>query len=166
MPSVEGKTASLGELFGNFRRGACKCRMASRSRPRHIEVSSARERSAERALRFGQQRGAIRMRNPAPERTTQILPQPGKDNPKLRTLLRLLVAGGGATIAFALSQRSSRTTETAGAIRQAAERFNADVICLGSHGRSGLAKSLSRLGSARCHDGSQRPVLVVREEIL
>ena len=48
------------------------------------------------------------------------------------------------------------------AICQAAERFGADLICIGSHGRSGLSKAI--LGSvaqdviARSH----RPVLVVR----
>jgi nucleotide-binding universal stress UspA family protein len=48
------------------------------------------------------------------------------------------------------------------AICQAAERFGADLICIGSHGRSGLSKAI--LGSV-AHDvmaASRRPVLVVR----
>ena len=52
--------------------------------------------------------------------------------------------------------------DAAKAISQEAERFGADLICLGSHGRSGLAKTF--LGSV-AHDvmtRSKRPLLVVR----
>ena len=51
------------------------------------------------------------------------------------------------------------------AICQAAERFGADLICIGSHGRSGLSKAI--LGSvaqdvmARCH----LPVMVVQPPV-
>jgi nucleotide-binding universal stress UspA family protein len=48
------------------------------------------------------------------------------------------------------------------AICQAAERFGADLICIASHGRSGLSKTI--LGSV-AHDVmtcSKRPLLVVR----
>lgn len=54
------------------------------------------------------------------------------------------------------------SADPAAAIAQAAERFGADVVCMGSHGRTGLGKAL--VGSvtqgviARTH----RPVLVVK----
>lgn len=56
--------------------------------------------------------------------------------------------------------------EAADAICQAAERLGVDLICLGTHGRSGLAKRL--LGSV-AHDvlaKSHRPILLARKPAL
>jgi nucleotide-binding universal stress UspA family protein len=55
-----------------------------------------------------------------------------------------------------------RNRKPSEAICQAAERFGADLICMASHGRSGLSKAV--LGSV-AHDvmtRSKRPLLVVR----
>jgi nucleotide-binding universal stress UspA family protein len=90
-------------------------------------------------------------------------PHPDKDNPKLRTQLRSLVPAE-ARDHFRIEPEIAKSTETAEAIRRAAERFNASVICLGSHGRSGLAKTLLGSVAQAVMAGSKRPVLVVREE--
>ena len=49
------------------------------------------------------------------------------------------------------------------AISQAAERFAADLICIGSRGRSGLKKKLLGSVTERLMRRSSRPVLVIRE---
>ncbi|MCI0534720.1 MAG: universal stress protein [Verrucomicrobiales bacterium] len=48
------------------------------------------------------------------------------------------------------------------AISQEAERFGADLICIGSHGRSGLAKALLGSVAQAVIAQSKRPVLVIR----
>ena len=50
------------------------------------------------------------------------------------------------------------------AIQQAAERFSCDVICLATHGRSGLSKALVGSVAQEVLQGSPRPVLLVRPE--
>jgi nucleotide-binding universal stress UspA family protein len=52
--------------------------------------------------------------------------------------------------------------EAAKAIGQEAERFGADMICLGSHGRSGLSKAVLGSVAQAVMIHSPRPVLVVR----
>lgn len=52
--------------------------------------------------------------------------------------------------------------EPAMAICQAAERFSADLICMGSRGRSGLAKALLGSVTQAVMAQSKRPVLVMR----
>ncbi len=54
------------------------------------------------------------------------------------------------------------STDPAKAICQAARRFGADVICLGSHGRSGLSAALPGSVAQAVMAQSHRPVLVVR----
>ncbi len=75
--------------------------------------------------------------------------------------LRTLIHGAAAPGRIASEEHVVEHADPATAICEAAERFGADVICLGSHGRSGIVAAL--LGSvahavlARSH----RPVLVV-----
>jgi nucleotide-binding universal stress UspA family protein len=52
--------------------------------------------------------------------------------------------------------------ETANAICQEAERFDADLVCLGTHGRSGLAETVLGSVAQRIMAQSRRPLLVVR----
>ena len=89
-------------------------------------------------------------------------PHPGKDNPKLRTELRSLVPPE-ARNRFRMEPEIVEGAKAAEAIRQAAERFNADVICLGSHGRSGLAQTFLGSVAQGVMAASERPVLVVRQ---
>ncbi|MFM7100742.1 MAG: universal stress protein, partial [Verrucomicrobiota bacterium] len=50
----------------------------------------------------------------------------------------------------------------AASIQQAAERFGAHLVCLGTHGRGGLAGTLLGSVAAEVVRGSRRPVLLVR----
>ncbi|PTL83432.1 universal stress protein [Vitiosangium sp. GDMCC 1.1324] len=52
--------------------------------------------------------------------------------------------------------------DVATAILQAAQRFDADVLCLGTHGRTGLKTSLMGSVAKAVMSRSDRPVLVVR----
>ncbi len=88
--------------------------------------------------------------------------RPGAVNSKLRMQLRSLVPPE-AHNRFRIEPEIVESGEPAVAIRQEAERFNADVICLGSHGRSGLAKTLLGSVAQAVMASSARPVLVVRE---
>ena len=106
----------------------------------------------------------LHVMEPAPA-AARNQPRPDKDNPKLRTELRSLVPAD-ARNRFRIEPEIVENADAAEAIRQAAERFNADVICLGSHGRSGLAKTLLGSVAQAVMAGSRRPVLIVREETL
>jgi nucleotide-binding universal stress UspA family protein len=53
--------------------------------------------------------------------------------------------------------------DVAKTIRQEAERFGAHLICIGSHGRSGLAKAVLGSVAQSIMVQSQRPVLIVRK---
>ena len=48
-------------------------------------------------------------------------------------------------------------------IRQEAERLGAHLVCIGSHGRSGLAKAVLGSVAQSVVAQSQRPVLIVRQ---
>jgi nucleotide-binding universal stress UspA family protein len=50
------------------------------------------------------------------------------------------------------------------AINQAAERFSCDVICLATHGRSGLTQALAGSVAQEVLRSSTRPVLLIRPE--
>jgi nucleotide-binding universal stress UspA family protein len=52
--------------------------------------------------------------------------------------------------------------DTGQAISQEAERFGADLICIGSHGRSGLSKAFLGSVAQAVIAQSKRPVLVIR----
>jgi nucleotide-binding universal stress UspA family protein len=54
-------------------------------------------------------------------------------------------------------------SDVAKSIRQEAERFGAHLVCIGSHGRSGLAKAVLGSVAQSVMAQSQRPVLVVRK---
>lgn len=52
-------------------------------------------------------------------------------------------------------------SEPASGIMQAAERFGADIICLGTHGRAGLSAAISKPVAQQIMAKSKRPLLVV-----
>jgi len=54
------------------------------------------------------------------------------------------------------------STDATRELRQEAERFGADVICLGTHGRTGAAKALMGSTAQAVLASSARPVLLVR----
>ena len=84
-------------------------------------------------------------------------------NPKLRSQLRSLVPAE-AEERFDIEEEVIESGNAAEAIARAAERFRADAICLGSHGRSGLAKTFMGSVAQGVMAKSRRPVLVVRAE--
>ena len=51
--------------------------------------------------------------------------------------------------------------DAAQAIRQAAERFNADVVCIGGHTRPGLTAKVMGSVALGVLTRSRRPVLVI-----
>jgi nucleotide-binding universal stress UspA family protein len=59
----------------------------------------------------------------------------------------------------------AQSHEPAKAICQAAERFGADLICIGSHGRSGLSKALLGSVAQAVMVSSHQPVLMVRSPL-
>lgn len=90
-------------------------------------------------------------------------PRPDKENPKLRAQLRSLVPPDAGE-RFDIEAEIIESANAAEVIAQEAERFAADVICLGSHGRSGLAKTFLGSVAQAVMANSKRPVLVVREQ--
>ncbi|MBL9168053.1 MAG: universal stress protein [Verrucomicrobiales bacterium] len=107
--------------------------------------------------------------------TVQIVhampPSPGKDPESqlcdaatkdiaatIRTLIPEASAGRGILTEIELVASS----EPALAIHQAAERFGADVICLSSHGKSGLSQALFGSVAQAVMKQTRRPVMVVR----
>jgi nucleotide-binding universal stress UspA family protein len=90
-------------------------------------------------------------------------PRLGKRNPKLLAQLRSLApadAGGR----FDIEGEIIESADAAEAIAQEAERFRADVICIGSHGRSGLAKTFLGSVAQGVMGNSKRPALIVRAD--
>lgn len=88
-------------------------------------------------------------------------PRPARENPKLLAQLTSLLPADAAE-RFDIQEEIIESGDAAQAIAQEAERFGADAICLGSHGRTGLASTL--LGSVAQGVMSQTklPVLIVR----
>ena len=87
-------------------------------------------------------------------------PRPGKGNPKLLAQLRSLLPVD-AVEQFDVEEEIIESDNAAEAITQAAERFAADAICLGSHGRTGLAKTFLGSVAQGVMTQSKRPVFVV-----
>jgi nucleotide-binding universal stress UspA family protein len=90
-------------------------------------------------------------------------PRPAKGNPKLLAQLRSLVPAD-APERFDIQEEIIESAEPAQAIAQEAERFRADAICIGSHGRSGLAKAFLGSVAQAIMAKSKRPVLIVRAD--
>ena len=90
-------------------------------------------------------------------------PRPAKRNPKFASQLRALVPASVAEH-FDIEEEILENADAAQAIAQEAERFGADAICLGSHGRTGLAKTFLGSVAQGVMAQSKRPVLIVRGE--
>ena len=91
----------------------------------------------------------------------QNKPRPAKENPKLQGQLRSLLPTD-IEERFDVESEIIASDKAAEAIAQAAERFDADAICLGSHGRSGLTETLLGSVAQAVVQRSKRPVLIVR----
>lgn len=89
--------------------------------------------------------------------------RPGKGNPKLLSQLRSLVPAV-ASESVDIEEEIIESSDASQAIAQEAERFRADAICIGSHGRSGLAKTFLGSVAQGVLSNSSRPVLIVRAD--
>ena len=90
--------------------------------------------------------------------------KPGDAEPKdaLEARLRALLPAEAATRGLETEVRVVESGDPAGAICVAAHHFGADLICVGSQGRSGLAAAVMGSVAQAVIARSARPVLVVR----
>jgi nucleotide-binding universal stress UspA family protein len=100
---------------------------------------------------------------PPPGTVKKGEPRPGKENPKLRSQLLALVPAE-ARARLEVETEVVEHGDAAEAIAQAAERFDADVVCLGSYGRTGLTKTILGSVAQEVVQKSRRPVLLMRGE--
>jgi nucleotide-binding universal stress UspA family protein len=81
--------------------------------------------------------------------------------PELTAQLEALIPEGAAARGIDSRAHVIEARDAAAAIGMAAERLSADLICLGSHGRSGLSTAFAGSVTQQVIAGSGRPVLVV-----
>jgi nucleotide-binding universal stress UspA family protein len=81
---------------------------------------------------------------------------------KLEEELRALIPSEGEARWITTEVEVVASRQPSRAICQSAERFGADLICLGSHGRSGLSRAILGSVAQDVMAHSRRPVLVVR----
>ena len=77
--------------------------------------------------------------------------------------LRAQVPGDAATHGIQTEIAVIEGYDVAKTIRQEADRFGAHLVCIGSHGQSGLAKAVLGSVAQSVTAQSQRPVLIVRK---
>ena len=88
--------------------------------------------------------------------------KPGGNETTIRAQLRELIPAEAAQRDLQTELRVIEHPDAAAGICEAADRFNADVICIGSHGRSGVLAAAFGSVAHRVIGQSSRPVLVVR----
>ncbi len=76
--------------------------------------------------------------------------------------LQTLIPAEAAALGIHSEVEVARSSDVAGGICQAAERFGADLICLGRHGESGLTNKLLGSVAQKVMAHSRRPLLVVQ----
>jgi nucleotide-binding universal stress UspA family protein len=79
-----------------------------------------------------------------------------------RTQLRALLPEPGSFPERKLLVHVLQSDRPAEAIAQAAERFDADVICVGTHGRTGLSRAVLGSVAQAVVAQTRRPVLLAR----
>jgi nucleotide-binding universal stress UspA family protein len=88
--------------------------------------------------------------------------QVGSPDHPANAQLRALVPQEAEACDVAIRTEVIESGKTSASICQAAERFDADVICIASHGRSGISKAILGSVAQDVMARSTRPVLVVR----
>lgn len=83
-------------------------------------------------------------------------------NDRLSAQLQALIPAEAEARGISSQVEVVEHANVATAICQSAERFGADLICIGSHGRSGLSKAILGSVAQDVMTRSQRPVLVIR----
>jgi nucleotide-binding universal stress UspA family protein len=121
------------------------------------DFSEAGNRAVPHAFSLLPQGGLVRVVHVAGEAS---LPPEQEEALKVRLagLVPRAAQGGGYTVRFEVL----RGKDPAAAIVQAAERFHVDALCLGTHGRSGVARAVLGSVAQEVMARSDRPVLVVR----
>lgn len=96
----------------------------------------------------------------APHGATALTPEQQRITEELRGLIppEAAVRGISTRVEVVHGRKVSE------AIGQAAERYNCDVICLATHGRSGLSKALLGSVAQEVLQNSPRPVMLVRPQ--
>lgn len=90
------------------------------------------------------------------------VPKHSERNDRLSAQLQALIPSEAEARGISSQVEVVEHPNVATAICQAAERFGADLICINSHGRSGLSKAVSGSITQAVMARSQRPVLVIR----
>jgi len=91
-----------------------------------------------------------------------VLEPLGATPPRLAEQLRGLIPPEAAARGITTRIEVVHGRKVSEAITQAAERLGCDVICLATHGRSGLTKALAGSVAQEVLQASTRPVLLVR----
>ncbi|WP_309892017.1 universal stress protein [Archangium sp.] len=89
-------------------------------------------------------------------------PGPSSEQERLAEQLRGLIPPEAAARGITTRLEVVHGRKVSEAITQAAERLGCDVICLATHGRSGLTKALAGSVAQEVLQASTRPVLLVR----
>jgi len=123
-----------------------------------VDFSPASERAVRMAFALAGVEGTVwlvhvRRRSEQPE-TPQFL----------RDQLRRLVPASAERAGVTVDAQVVDSGEPAEALRQCAEQADADLICLGTRGRSGLAGAIMGSVSRALLAATRRPVLLVRAE--
>lgn len=104
-----------------------------------------------------------------PPLQAQYLPPPGTpaptpDQERIATELRALIPPGAHERGISTRVEVVHGRKVSEAITQASDRLNCDVICLATHGRSGLSKALLGSVAQEVLQNSTRPVMLVRPQ--
>ena len=94
--------------------------------------------------------------------TVHLLTVGGGDRSELERRLEALIPSDAPARGIRTVVHAVEGADAAEAICAAGERLLADVICLGTHGRSGVAEALMGSVAAGVLRGTRRPVLMVR----
>lgn len=85
-----------------------------------------------------------------------------KNKEQLIERLRALIPAEAEALQIETETEIVSSPDTGEAIYQAAERMGADLICLGSHGRSGISKWIGGSIAQEVMERSRRPLLVIQ----
>jgi nucleotide-binding universal stress UspA family protein len=88
--------------------------------------------------------------------------KPGEEREPILAQLRNIVTARGATGNIHTEVSVIENSDAAAGICEAADRFDADLICIGSHGRTGLLSVALGSVAQAVISQSSRPVLIVR----
>ena len=104
----------------------------------------------------------VKATGPSGKKAQAREPKASGRNDRLSAQLQVLIPSEAEARGISSQVELVEHSNVAIAICQAAERFGADLICIGSRGRSGLSKAILGSVSQDVMARSQRPVLVIR----